>query len=310
MMNPARRDVTLVLGGGGAKGIVHIGVLRALEAEGLEVKAIVGTSIGAIWAALFAATRVQHYPDSQEHAVTAFEDLAIGLQLQEYLDIAWRGSGVIRGDKFESWLTTLLWNQKENRALFFNDLDFDLVITASDAQTGDPVVFWRGNRTSAGVPIAKAVRASMSIQGFFCEPTIDIPDEKGRVRSVRCWDGGSTGNCRFDLGLRYFPERPVIASSLTYRGEPIPIRRSLLRNRRWLNEVRDHTIDVLLRELEVALRDAMPEADKRLLLLHPPLSGIKTFDFRIDGATRARAVAAAIDYARNAIRRSREEKRF
>ena len=48
-------NITLALGGGGAKGNAHIGIIRRLEKEGFKIKAIAGTSIGGIVAALYAA---------------------------------------------------------------------------------------------------------------------------------------------------------------------------------------------------------------------------------------------------------------
>ncbi len=48
-------DIAIALGGGGAKGIAHIGVLRGLEKRGYQIKAVAGTSIGGVIGALFAA---------------------------------------------------------------------------------------------------------------------------------------------------------------------------------------------------------------------------------------------------------------
>jgi NTE family protein len=47
-------DITLALGGGGAKGNSHIGVIRRLEKEGFRIRAVAGTSFGGIVAALYA----------------------------------------------------------------------------------------------------------------------------------------------------------------------------------------------------------------------------------------------------------------
>ena len=48
-------DITLALGGGGAKGNSHLGVLRGLEKEGYRIRAVAGTSFGGIVAAIYAA---------------------------------------------------------------------------------------------------------------------------------------------------------------------------------------------------------------------------------------------------------------
>jgi predicted acylesterase/phospholipase RssA len=50
-------DITVALGGGGARGAAHIGVLRVLERSGFRIRAIAGTSIGSLVAALYASGR-------------------------------------------------------------------------------------------------------------------------------------------------------------------------------------------------------------------------------------------------------------
>ncbi len=54
---PAQRNFSLVLGGGGLKGLAHIGVLQALEEAGLRPSGVVGSSIGSLIAAAWAAGR-------------------------------------------------------------------------------------------------------------------------------------------------------------------------------------------------------------------------------------------------------------
>jgi NTE family protein len=48
-------EITLALGGGGARGIAHLGVLRVLEREGFRIRAVAGTSIGSLVGALYAS---------------------------------------------------------------------------------------------------------------------------------------------------------------------------------------------------------------------------------------------------------------
>ena len=54
-------EITIALGGGGAKGNAHIGVLRRLEKEGFKIRAVAGTSFGGIVAAMYAAGRITSY---------------------------------------------------------------------------------------------------------------------------------------------------------------------------------------------------------------------------------------------------------
>ena len=172
-----RSSVTVVLGGGGAKGIVHIGVLKAVDAEGLAIEAIVGTSIGAIWAALFAkiiALECGGAVSPQSTAIASVERIAYQLRFKDYRDLNTRRlfrGGLIRGDKFAEWLTNMFWHRDDRRPLIFADIPFDLKITATNAATGESVLF--DSRRTPTVQVATAVRASMSIPGFFCDVAVD-----------------------------------------------------------------------------------------------------------------------------------------
>jgi predicted acylesterase/phospholipase RssA len=143
--------------------------------------------------------------------------------------------------------------------------------------TGDPVVLNR--KRSPSLHLHRAIRASTSIQAVYPDATIAIDG-----REVRCWDGGTTGNCRFDLALRDAPDRLTVASTLTYRGEArstevgslagwaMPLRRP------WI--ILDHTIEILLRRLEECTLDNLDDAERqRLVLIHPDVSGVSMTDF-------------------------------
>ena len=57
------KQVTLVLGGGAARGLAHIGVIRVLEEEGFEITSITGTSMGALVGGIYAAGKLENYTD-------------------------------------------------------------------------------------------------------------------------------------------------------------------------------------------------------------------------------------------------------
>lgn len=61
-------DITLALGGGGAKGNAHIGVIRRLEKEGYRIRSVAGTSFGGLVAVLYASG---HPPDEMEEIFTS-----------------------------------------------------------------------------------------------------------------------------------------------------------------------------------------------------------------------------------------------
>ena len=78
----------------------------------------------------------------------------------------------------------------------------------------------------------------------------------------------------------------MIASSLMHRGEVIDVDKGLLRSPWRLSRVRDHTISILMREIEQTLRETLDPNGRRLLLIHPPLSGLNTFDLSISGPSK------------------------
>src|SRR2546430_2756734 len=97
---PARRverpTIGLALGGGGARGFAHIGVIRTLLAHGIEPDIIVGTSIGAVVGGCQAAGRLE-----------VIEEWARGLTrrgILGYLDISLTGGGLISGGRLAARL--------------------------------------------------------------------------------------------------------------------------------------------------------------------------------------------------------------
>lgn len=140
------RRFALALGGGGARSLAHIGVLKVLAEEGLKPCAIAGTSIGAIVGALYAAGRG---PDELETLVGSLglKDLAgvAGLNLG--------GGSVLTADRIERGLRTMLPGT-------FEGLRLPFAAVAADLVDGGRVVL-----TSGDLPMA--VRASMSIPIVF-----------------------------------------------------------------------------------------------------------------------------------------------
>jgi len=143
-----RPRIGLALGGGGARGYAHLGVLKALREANIPVDVIAGTSMGAVVGAAY----------------------AIGYQIEELVDMAlqmrWRQllaladptlprQGVIAGNRLERYFETL------TRGRDFNQLDKTLVVVATDITTGEEV------RLNSG-PVARALRASTAVPGVFC----------------------------------------------------------------------------------------------------------------------------------------------
>lgn len=142
----AGQSVSLVLGSGGARGLAHIGVIRALEKAGLEIRHIAGSSMGAVVGGIHAAGRLDTY-----------EDWVRSLEQSDVLslvDWTFSGGGLIRGRKIIDKLADLIGRYD------IEDLDIDFTAVAVDLDLGREVWLDRG-------PLFDAIRASIAIPGLF-----------------------------------------------------------------------------------------------------------------------------------------------
>lgn len=190
----AQTKVGLVLAGGGAKGFAHIGVLRVLEREGIQVDYITGTSMGALVGALYAAG---YSPDELEEIVRSqnWSELFSDKIYRRHLSIEEKihderyllsfqfedgkiqlPRGLVSGQKVSTLLTRLTSHlEGEND---FEALGIPFTCVATDIETGEAVVFSSGS-------LPEALRASISI------PTVFTPAEyQGRTLV----DGGVVRN--------------------------------------------------------------------------------------------------------------------
>lgn len=153
-----KQKVTLALGGGTARGMAHIGVLKVFEREHIPIDMIVGTSMGALIGAAYA----------MGVSVKEMEAHAIKFTLNRLLDPNIPRMGLLAGDKLEANIKELINHNS------FDDCRIPLAIVTTDIETGDEVIYRRGN-------LVKVIRASCSWPGIFNPVRID-----GRLLS----DGG------------------------------------------------------------------------------------------------------------------------
>lgn len=154
--------VGVALGGGSARGYSHIGALAALERHGFPPTVLVGTSFGAVVGALYATERA---PEDLEAQAAKMRRRDV---LPHVIDFGLHQGALFCGDRLEAYFDRLL----EGR--HFEDLARTLVVTATDADTGERVDLTSG-------PLAPALRASASLPGIFAPAEVD-----GR----RLMDGG------------------------------------------------------------------------------------------------------------------------
>ncbi|MGH1365851.1 MAG: patatin-like phospholipase family protein [Calditrichia bacterium] len=177
--------VALVLGGGGARGLAHIGVLKALERAGVEVDLIVGCSFGAIIGAMYAQTPDAKYVEEKLHEFTRtkeFGDLGVNALKKHVhksddivtqftrsvknwlmLGLSAKRAALLKGERLENAITWLIKDEDITTATI------PFACNATDLITGRPYLFTSGS-------ICQAVVASSTIPGFF--PPVEIDGHK------------------------------------------------------------------------------------------------------------------------------------
>jgi NTE family protein len=196
-----RPRVGLVLGGGGARGAAHIGVLKELERLRIPIDVIAGTSMGAIVGGLYAtgvrAEELEALVGSMDWTAAlsdqpARETLNFRRKQDERefpvnFQLGIRGTdlllpqGVIQGQELELLLRELTLSA--SHITDFDNLPIPFRAIASDIVAGEAVVLKSGD-------LAKAIRASMSVPGVFAPTTID---------NKLLVDGGLVGNLPVDV---------------------------------------------------------------------------------------------------------------
>jgi len=142
--------IVLALGGGGARGFAHIGVLQVLQEHGITVDGIVGTSMGALVGSTYAVKTDIYY----------LGRLVEYLGWEDLVDIRFPRLGLVDGVKVQT-LIELLTKGKN-----FEDTSIKFWAVATDLDTGEEVIFKEG-------PLAPAIRASISIPGVFKPVELD-----------------------------------------------------------------------------------------------------------------------------------------
>ena len=196
-----RPRVGLVLGGGGARGAAHIGVLRELERHRVPVDAIAGTSMGAIVGGLYATgmsvDELQNVVETLDWADAMSDtlprkDLSFrrkqdDAQFPINLELGLRGSelllpmGVIQGQELDLLLRKLTIGV--SRISDFDALPIPFRAVASDIERGEAVILEAGD-------LAQAIRASMAVPGALAPV---------RIGDRLLVDGGLVGNLPIDV---------------------------------------------------------------------------------------------------------------
>jgi NTE family protein len=272
---PAHRlRVGLVLSGGGARGVAHVGVLKVLEQMRVPIDAIAGTSMGAVVGGLYAsglsASEIEKIMNSLNWQ-DAFrdrpprEDLTLRLK-QEDADfpvkfpLGFRDGkvvlpkGLIQGQRLNQMLRRL--TLPVVRITDFDQLPTPFRAVATDLESGEPVVMDSGDLTSA-------MRASMSAPGIFAPV-----ERQGRVLV----DGGIADNLPVDVARTMGVDVLIVVDV----GAPL-LKRDRLTD---APVISNQMLAILIhRNVEQQLAKLGPKD----VLIQPPLGDASSFDF---GAVR------------------------
>lgn len=266
----ARPKIGLVLSGGGARGLSHVGVLKVLEAERIPIDAIAGTSMGAIVGGLYAtgmsaaeidsavraidwenvfARRVDRQHLSQRRKEEDFE-------ISPVIEFGMR-NGELRapiGAASSRGLETLLrrFTLPVRQVREFDHLPIPFRAVATDLETGGAVVLERGD-------LALALRSSMSVPGVFAPTEVD-----GRILG----DGGLVNNVPIDVARAMGVDVVIVVNI----GTP-------LAGRAALGSAVGVTAQMINILTEQNVQRSLATMGPRDILVTPPLGTLSSGDF-------------------------------
>ena len=221
----AQHKIGLVLSGGGATGLAHIGVLKALEERGIPIHYITGTSAGALvgsmYASGFSPEEIEAYVMSEDFQLMTTgkvrstqrflykeEEMNAGM-----IDVSFSGDSILQKSLPTSFITSSYLDFEMLKLLgtagasYGNDFDSLFVpfrCVASDITNKKSVVFKDGY-------LNQAVRASMTYP-FYFNPI--------RVDGILMFDGGLYNNFPADIMYREFDPDFIIGSNVSYNAAP------------------------------------------------------------------------------------------
>ncbi|HQV64551.1 MAG TPA: patatin-like phospholipase family protein [Anaerolineales bacterium] len=173
-------EITLALGGGGAKGNSHIGVIRRLEKEGYQIRSVAGTSFGGLVAILYASGLT---PNEIEEVFTSTDQGSL------YVRDSNDGPSLLGLSGVRKLLDTILGDKT------FDDLKIPCAVTAVDTKTGSEVVISEGF-------LRDGVLATIALPGVF---------PPHRLNDWELMDGGVLNPVPVSVARILSPDLPIVA---------------------------------------------------------------------------------------------------
>ena len=285
----SRPRVGLVLGGGGARGAAHIGVLAVLHEMRVPVDCIAGTSMGALVTGVFAAGQS---PAEMARALTKADWDDMFQDNPDFYDMSYRNkrlsqvylpgselgvtdkgleyaAGVVSGQKIKAFFNQLVHDDRGERLI--QDLPIPIALIATDIVTGERVVMRDGS-------LSQAMRASMSVPGLMA------PAERDGAKLV---DGGLVDNVPIDVVRQLCKPDIVIAVNV---GSPL-LRADQIGS---LLSVSAQMVNILT---EQNVRRSLALLAPTDIYIQPDLTGITAGDFKKSATTAERGREAALKMA-------------
>jgi NTE family protein len=278
-------NISLALGGGGIRGLAHIGVLRTLEQYGFKIKAIAGTSAGGLVGALYAAGKT---PAEMQEVVTHLDQKKLFTRAKQ------DGPALLGIAGLVNLLTDLLGE------IDFDQLKIPFACTAVDLLSGREIILHHGS-------VLRAVTATVAVPGVFPPVNID---------GVTLVDGGVLDPVPVRLArwlapnlavpaVILSPAVPRIASKAT-QALPIPGPKPLVDT---ISRMRlSQALNIYMRSMEVsgqATTELRLRTDQPDVIIRPDLTGIGLLD-KVDPlkliAAGERAAAQALPELRRSSR--------
>ena len=239
------KKIGLALGGGGARGLAHIGVLKILEREALPITCVAGTSMGGIIGAALAAGVSAADMETEALKVRSRREQA------KLVDLNFFGSGLLKGSRIYRYMANLF-----GETLSFSDLRLPLALVAVDFITGTEVVLREGN-------LIEALRATISVPGIF-DPV--------RYAEFRLIEGGVLNNVPVDVARTLGAETVIAVDVLSNYRPSIPLPHPAPQRKRNpltepLIELWDIQMIMITNLTRLRLKEVPPE-----LCIHPQIS--------------------------------------
>jgi NTE family protein len=275
-------NITLALGGGGAKGNSHIGVLRRLQKEGFNIRAVAGTSFGGIVAVFFA---LGYSPDQIEDLFASLDQKSL------YGHDEGEGPSLLGLAGATKWFKQVLGDRT------FADLKIPCILTAADLGSGREILLSEGS-------LVDALLATIAIPGIF------PPKRMGNLELI---DGGALNPVPVAPARSLAPQLPVVAVVLSMPlgvparswNIPLPAYVPSVIIERISRMSYTQALQVFLRSIDMinrAVTEYRLQVDKPEIIIRPPVTHIDVLE-QVDVHEVARLGEQAAEAALPEIKR-------